>query len=116
MNLDASTLVALASLATAIFVGVAGWRTTSHSARKDEVSLLREEIARLHQQQLDDEKRITQLEHERTMLIDDISVLWQYAATLRALMIVGGVKDVPAMPTLRSVLWNKMNAVADPKQ
>lgn len=114
-------IVALTGLATALFVGVAGWRVANGVARKDAVTLLREEVARLHEQITKSERqqekadnRITQLEEERILLIDDVASLRQYNRELRTLLVKAGIADVPPMPTLNSDGWVRHRRTSDP--
>lgn len=79
-----------------------GWRVSQQSAKRDEVSLLRGEVARLQRRVNKGEGRISLLEYLNTRLQEDVRTLREYSTTLRTMMIARGVTDIPEMPHLNS--------------
>lgn len=121
MDWSPEIIVAIGGIVGTCLLWLERRQSANNLARKDEVALLREEVARLHKQseEHDDktsryEVRIAALEDERRMLIDDIAVLWQYDVSLRTLMIGAGIQNVPEPPRLRSGLWGRRKTDIQP--
>lgn len=68
-------ILAVTSLAAAVFAGYNAYRTSQRAARRDEVQLLREEIYRLSARVQDQENQITVLRTENAMLHDEVNRL-----------------------------------------
>lgn len=92
MNLTPELIIALAGFCTGVVSVAAQWRAGMVQARKDEITLLHNEIARLQSRS---EKLEAHLDKERRNKL----ILQDYVAKLRTQLIEQGMA-LPDMPSL----------------
>lgn len=90
MTLTPELITAIGSSIVAALSAAAAYRTSQRNARKDEVELLRSEVARLHAKAEEQDKRIE--EYEREVLFLRRENTW-----LKTVLKQRGI-DVPPMP------------------
>jgi hypothetical protein len=89
MQIDASLLLAIAGILTGIFAFISSRSVEKRAAKRDEVTLLREEVARL-------QERIDELTTDNESWRNKYEKLYKYVLVLRKVLIDNKL-DVPEM-------------------
>ena len=89
MQIDASFLLALGGIVTAVLAFISSWSVNKRAAHKDEVSLLREEVGRL-------QSRVDTLTSDNDNWRSKYDLLYGYVLMLRKILVDHDI-DVPDM-------------------
>lgn len=106
-------LTAIGGLVIAILAWVTNRQTARLSIRRDELTLVRDELVRLHETTKENESRLSKLEREKRILQLDLSTVREYSLKLRLMLMALGRIDIPEMPKLRS---DDMDSEEDDKE
>ena len=104
MNITPELVVALSAFVAALVAGLGTFLTSRQGARKDEVILLREEVARLQSRVQELEGKVRQSDMEREKLQNEIHKLRLENSWLRSVLMKSGI-EVPRMPES----WRRVN-------
>lgn len=102
MNVDAELIIAASGLIAAIYAAIANYRTSRSVTRRDEMVLLREEVVRL-------QKRVEELELDRTSLHARLQEMTRENQWLRQILRQNGI-SIPPVP--EDFLWGRAEGEA----
>lgn len=97
MGITPELVVALTAFMTALIAGLGTFWALRQSVRKDEVTLLREEVARLQIRVQELEAKLKQSDEERGKLQVEIQELRLENSWLRSVLLKSGI-EIPKVP------------------
>lgn len=108
MEIDAPLIVAISALLASVLAWISSRGVDKRAAKRDEVSLLRDEVARL-------QARVDELTTTNEQWREKYDKLYEYVLVLRKVLIDNRL-DVPEMPTFDENERSPHDATTHPKK